>query len=375
MRGVLAGCLVLAFLSGDPALGQAEADVSRHIDSVRGIRTTEDKEALKQINQRMDAAWHYFEQNRATAVPVIRREVAAELAKPARDSFFLLDLGYFLLLKDRAASAKLAVNALNAVDPADEVVQWNFNQMYKFAALAASTGDDALLPFLDKAYLPNERTLHEFIAPSLLQVSPDMLCAYLYGALGATGERHLIERLKARAPHGRRALEALNIMGSEASVDAVLAYMRENRDVETFRRGVGALMRTGGPHGRDALLAFDVSAHDQDSRQYMASIRQVASEESFEAIRGRYAKAFSGPDRLADDQMRARLKKIYADYGYDNETNPVAVLNSTLPTDELLAEMLRIRQRTFTGLPTNRMIGTVKITTELINALQYRKRI
>jgi hypothetical protein len=358
-----------------PAFAQgSEAEAARHVGALRGIRTTDDQEALKALNQRMDAAWRYFEQNRAVAVPIIRREVAAEVDKPKRDSFFLLDLGYFLLLNDRPASAKLALAALDGVDPADEVVQWNFNQMYKFAALAATTSDPAILPFLDKAYLPNTQTLHEFVAPNLLQVSPDMLCAYLYGALGAAGERHLLQRLERGAPHGKRALEALNIMGSEAGVSAIVGYMRANRDRDTFIRAFGALMRTGGPRGRDALLALDLSGHDQGSRDEMAAVREQLPSVSFESIRQRYEKSgFPGPQRLADDVLRARLAKIYENYGYDNETNPVAVLNSTLPTEELIAELLRIRQRTFHGRPTNRMIETVKITTDLINALQYRK--
>ena len=57
--------------------------------------------------------------------------------------------------------------------------------------------------------------------------------------------------------------------------------------------------------------------------------------------------------------------------GRDDQTSPLAILNSSLPAETLINELVKVRSSTLQRL-SNEAVGDVEVTNYLINALRYR---
>lgn len=109
-----------------PTLGVDESEILRQLDKLKAIQPTKDEKKMAELNARMDSAWQFFEAHKLESAPVVMRELAKEIEKPNVDQFFVLDVGNLALsLKGQEAEAA-ALKALARIDPAAEIIQYNF---------------------------------------------------------------------------------------------------------------------------------------------------------------------------------------------------------------------------------------------------------
>jgi hypothetical protein len=345
--------------------GEVDKEVRRHLAEVRAI--VPDSAQVEKYNRQMDEAWAYFTAHRQAAIPVIREALGNESRAAHPNQLVLLDGGYFLFTNGGAADKDAAKSALFAIDPAAEIIRWNWDELFHFAHGVAASGDARILPWLDKAFLRGGAEI--FVPQHAMRVDETLACVFLYGVQGTDVESHLTPLLSDGAV-SRRVLEVLIWLGSPKSNDAVRKAMQSQRDKETFARAVAFLMATGGPKGRAMLLEVKPKDLDGESRSYYEQIKGDVESTDYDAV-SKSLSMFPGDSRLGDDEVRKRLSAMIANHGRDDRTAPKAILDSKLPRDFLVVQLVQVRRAALTRI-SDEALDDVKVTNALMNALYYR---
>lgn len=221
-------------------------------------------------------------------------------------------------------------------------------------------------------FLTNVTKLEFFRAPHYVKLDATDLCVFLYGVTGANAEDHLIKALDISPATKQRVLETLGWLGSERSVEPVKKLMASATDYETFTRCVAFMMALGGPEGKAAVLNLDASHLDPKAKEYHQRILPKVKDVSAETLRTAL-KQFDGNDggkKLTDEELKRRLKKMYDNFGVDNETSPRSLVSSKLPRAYLIDQLKQIRSRMFYRI-NNHALDDVKVTNLIINTLQF----
>ena len=364
---------------GDNApIPSAQRQAAAHVERMRTIRAAASPEEARKFNAWLDEAWKFFLANPKDALPVLRRELAAEMARKPRNDFLLLDLGYFLHEHGEPQDRAPAREALLALDPAAPVMRFNEQELFDFTHATASDGDPRVLAFIDRAYLRTPRTLKLPVPPApggkepqALALDATGLCMALYGSYGPGAEAHL-RRLLGEAAVRNRVLEILIWIGSpDSNADVRSTLLAAARNYETFVRAATFLVRAGGPQGRFFLLGVNPATLDTRTREYYTKVRKPIAETGFAQL----AKPFDteGKVRLPDEEMKRRFAAMNSGYGSGVRLPPEAIVHSTLPRDFLIEQLARARERSLRQL-TASSLADVQLTDALLNALYYREK-
>jgi len=279
-------------------------------------------------------------------IAVIRRSLAREMTQRLRNDFILLDLGYYLYDRGTPADKELARTALFAIDPKAEIIRYNWQELFQFTQLIATSRDGRVLAFLDKAFLGEPVSVR--IPEADLTLDQGATCAYLYGAYGDGAEAHLKAMLKTPVTDKaltRKVLEVLTWIGSpvsNAEVKGVL--MGASRDYDTFKRTTTFLMSSGGPQGRAVVLAVQPDDLDVWTRSYYDKIHAPARALTYRKLR----------DSLASTPASK------------------AILESTKPKADLVAGLVAEREALFRAPPTKEKLAEIQRVNATLNALRYR---
>ncbi|MBB3122227.1 hypothetical protein [Pseudoduganella violacea] len=356
----------------------AEQETGRRLAALRQLPLAGGEAAAQVQRRQLDNNWRYFGDNRSAALPVLRRELAAELRKARPQALLLLESGYFLRQLGESADRALAMQALLALDASDPAIAQNSAQLFRFVHLSAQERDARLLPLIDKFFLRGKVTV--FIPQQGFTLDETSVCVFLYGQYGRAGEAHL-RALLGDAGVANKVLEVLIWTGSPDSVPAVAALLQANRDADTFSRALSFLLRSGGPQGRDALLAFDPRQLEGKPRQFYEQIQPQLRETSFATLREQLdelpaspsagGKAQNSRPRLDDAGMRQRLIEVYEHYGRYENVQPAEIAAATLPAEFLIGQITRIRERSFLRV-TGEALSEIDMSNTLLNTLRYR---
>lgn len=359
--------LHLALLAFVLPAATIEQQTLEHLELIRAIKAEGDSKVTERYNRQMDEAWKFFNVNKPAVLPILRRELSAEVRKEGRNDMLLLDIGYYLRLQGGSSDKDLGRQALFALDTNADVVRWNQQLLFKLAHAVAPDRDPRMLALLDKVFLRGKVTT--FIPQHALRLDETLVCVFLYGVYGRDAEGHLKTLLRDRslAP---RIIEILIWIGSPDSVPEVSAAMDAARDYETFVRGTAFMMKTGGPQGRAAMLAIKPGEFDAKSRDYYGKIRKDIEATSYQTLRGQFSR-FPGAASLSDGEVKRRLSAMHANYGKDDDTSPAAIVNSGLAGSFLIGELTRIRERMFYRI-SDEALSDVVVTNALMNTLRYR---
>jgi hypothetical protein len=361
----------------------AQRQAAAHVERMRSIQAAKSPDEALKYNAWLDEAWKFFLANPKDAVPVLRRELAVEMARKPRNDFMLLDLGYFLHEHGEERDRAPAREALLALDPGAPIMRFNEQELFEFTHAAASDGDERVLDFIDRVYLRTTRTLQITVASpqasvasaragaQALTLDTTGVCVVLYGSYGPAAEAHLRRGLADPAVR-RRAIETLIWIGTpDSNADVRSAMIAAPQDYETFVRGATFLIGAGGPQGRFLLMNLHVAGFDARSRDYYAKIRKSVQDTSFAQL----AKAFDtdAHARLPDEELKRRLAALNSGYGSGERVSPEAIVHSTLPRDFLIEQLKRSREASLRRL-TGSSLGDVRMTGALLNTLYYRER-
>jgi hypothetical protein len=356
------------FLASHNALSASvEQETMQHLARLRSITPTSTPEQIQQQNERMDEAWQFYHSNKNAALPVLRRELAAELKRKQPAQLLLLDVASFLFVEGDNEDRKRSMQALLAIDTDAQIMQVNFDQLFRLTHGLAGTGDPRLLEFIDRNFLPTERSV--IMQEHSLTLNPTLICAFLYGQYGPEGEQHLQAKLK-QPDRAERVLEVLKWIGSPISVPAVKAAMPAQSDYDLFTRELTFMMINGGPDGREAMLQIDPAHLDAQSKPYYEKVRPAIEAQGYPQLRKKFEQ-FTGETKLSEEQIKQRILAMFEIFGKDILLNPQALLDSTLKKDYLIGELSRIRARMFSRV-SDEALSDIELTNAVMNTLRYR---
>lgn len=366
-RKLTAAALAAAFAVTAAAAGQGgaaagESDITMRLAQIRAMQLPATPAAAREQNLTLDNAWRFFGDNKPTALPVLRRELTAELRKPQPNQLLLLDVGHFLQRQGEPQDQPLALQALLAIDPEAPLVKASAEQLFRFVHAAAASKDERLFPLMEKAFIKGKVTV--FVPQHAFTVDESSVAALVYGQYGSKGEAHL-RTLLGDAAVRNKVLETLMAIGSPDSVPAV-ATLLNTQDPDTFMRAVTFLARTGGPQGRDALLAFDPKELQGKLRENFLPLRGQLKEMTFEKMRGQRSE-----QPVSDDEVRRRLQSLFERYGQHDDLQPSDILYSNLPKQFLIGELTRIRERTLLRV-SDEALADLELTNTVLGTLRYR---
>ncbi len=339
-------------LAGDAA---TDASIAARIAQIRAMPAAANSAAAGAQRRELDAAWRYFGDYREDAVPLLRRELAAELRSPHPSQPLLLDAACFLLAYGADSDKALATQAALAINP-DAFLDGP--QLFRLMHAAAASRDARLLPLIDRIFLRKAVSLP--LPQQGSAIDETGVRALLYGQFGLAGERHLANQLRDPAL-GKPVLDVLQLVGSPDSVPAVTPLL-QNPDMEIFTRAVNFLLRAGGPQGRLAVLALSPRALSKEARGFLAPMREKLAQQPAPQ---------AGKGALPDTEVRRQLDVLEASNGNYDGIDPAAIVQSSLPKKELIERLSRIRERTF-ARATNEALDDADTTSTLLNALSYR---
>jgi hypothetical protein len=357
----------LALVTVGASAGTVESETLMHLDKLRAVTTGADKKTTEQYNNQMNSAWTFFNANKKAALPTLRSQLSLELEMSQPNPLLLLDVGYFLYQQETVSDKSLAKRALFRLDPAAEIVRWNQQELFDFAHAVASDRDSRILDLIDKAFLKEKVSL--YVPQHALTLDETLVCVFLYGAYGSDSETHLKALLRDHKLTPK-IIEILAWIGSPDSDQDVKTAMQASRDYETFARATAFMMKLGGPQGRAIMLRVDPKELDTKSQEYYGKIRKQVEAASYESLRGQFA-GLPGHAKIDNEALKKRLSAMYANYGKDDETSPMDILDSSLPGDFLISELTRIRSRSFQRV-SDEALSDVEMTNALLNTLRYR---
>jgi hypothetical protein len=343
-----------ASMTADAAVSAA---ILSRIAQIRAMPAAANAAAAGAQRRELDAAWRFFGDYREDAVPLLRRELAAELRTARPSQQLLLDAAFFLVSYGAESDKPLALQAALAIRP-DAVLDGP--QLFRLLHAVAATRDTRLLPLLDRAFLRNAVSLP---LPQLgSTIDENGVRVLLYGRFGAAGEKHLAAQLREREL-AKAVLDVLLLTGSPDSVPAVEPLL-QSADMEIFSRAVNFLMRAGGPQGRQVLLAFKPQGISKEAFEFFGPIRQQLAQQPAPQ---------AGKGQTPDSEVRRQLDALEANNGRYDGMDPAAIVQSRLPKAELLERLTRIRERSYARV-TNEALSDIETTSALLNAVQYRDR-
>jgi len=355
MKRVLAAFLASAALSAYAGDAATDAAITARIAQIRGLPAAADAAAAGAQRRELDAAWRFFGDYRDDAIPLLRRELAAELRSSRPSPQLLLDAACFLVAYGAEPDKQLAVQAALAINP-DALLDGP--QLFRLMHAAAASRDARLLPQIDRIFL--RKSVSVPLPQQGSTIDETGVRALLYGRFGAAGERHLAAQLRDLALV-KPVLDVLQLVGSPASVPAVEPLL-QSVDMEVFTRAVNFLVRAGGPQGRQVLLALKAQGLSKEAADFFAPMRQQLAQQPAPQ---------AGKGTLPDAEVRRLLDALEANGGHYEGIDPSAIVQSRLPKKELIERLTRIRERSF-ARATNEALADIDTTSALLNALSYR---
>jgi len=357
MKRTVAAFLASAAFAAHAGDAATDAAITARIAQIRAMPAAANAAAAGAQRRELDSAWRFFGDYREDAIPLLRRELAAELRSQRPSQQLLLDAACFLVAYGAESDKPLAVQAALAINPDSAL---DGPQLFRLMHAAAASRDVRLLPLIDRMFLRKSVSIP--LPQQGATIDETGVRALLYGRFGAAGERHLASLL--RDPSlAKPVLDVLQLAGSPASVPAVEPLL-QSADVEVFTRAVNFLLRAGGPQGRQALLALKPQGLSKEALEFFAPMRQQLAQQPAPQ---------AGKGALADAEVRRLLDALEANGGRYEGVDPSAIVQSNLPKQELLERLARIRERSF-ARASNEALADIDTTSALLNAISYRNQ-
>jgi hypothetical protein len=356
------------------AAATPEQETLDRLAQMRGLPVASATADAAQQRRELDAAWRWFGNHKSVALPVLRRELTAELKRKEPNQLVLLDVGYFLRAHGEPADRALSLQALLAIDPAGVAATAQGQQLFRFVHASAADRDVRLFPLIDKVFLRGDVTV--LLPQQGYTVDATSVCIYLYGQFGSAAERHL-RGLLGDAALVNRALEVLMWVGSPDSVPAVAALLdHADADADVFARAVTFLLRAGGPQGKQALMAFDPRGLQGKAREFYLQTRQQVANQYFDALVQQLSDTPPGekgpaPRRLDEAATRQVLQSLFASYGSYEGVQPIEIALARMPAQVLVDELVKVRERSLLRI-SGEALADIDTTNTLVNTLRFR---
>jgi hypothetical protein len=359
--------LVLVAVATPAGAATLEEQTAEKLQQIRAIRPGQGDRADEAYNKQLDAAWEFFNANKQQVLPILRKLLKAEIEGHEPNNLVLLDIGWYLHESELPDGKTLGREALFRLDPRAPIVDWNRKEFFELVHAAAEDHDPRVLTLIGHEFLRSDKTI--VIPEHSLELDGTLVCVFLYGAYGSDAESAVRAKLSDRSS-ANRAIEILIWLGSPESLTAVGAALSAAPNYETLSRVAAYMMQAAGPAGREFMLKLDTAVLDAQARDYLSKNRAAVQATTFESLR-KSSESLPGDKRLSDDEIKTRLNAMIGNFGKDDRTSPLAILDSGLPGNFLISQLLEARHRSLYRL-SDEALGDLQVTNALINGLRYR---
>lgn len=349
---------------------KARATIAAELHRIRALGERSSIDDPHAVTSELDAAWKRLADDRAAAVTVLREQLSAELDRDSPNGFFLADAALFLLASTTCeGDVEIASRAILAVDPSQPAVRSGHQTVFHLAYGLAKRGRADILPALDRLILVGDAVVQVPQHGMMLDVT--LQAVFVYGAIGPSTEAHLAALLsQPDVPH-MRIVEVLNWLGTEASVEEALRVLQARPTEPMAKRVVGFMMRVGGLSGRRTVLSLDTTPLTPRAKAYVQGIRAQIGQDNPDVLSKQIRSAFGPGPSASDAEVRAGLERMAARNGVDDSVHPMAVIESSVPNEELIRRLVYLRSRTLHRL-SDEALADVQLTNLVLNAVQYR---
>jgi hypothetical protein len=359
--------ILLAAMADSTGAATFDQEVATRIEQLRAIKAGQSEVVWATYNKQMDDAWKFYASHKPEILPVLRGQLKAEIARDQPSDLVLLDIGLFVHGNDGAEGNALARDALFRLNSSSALINENWKELFELTQAVAEDHDSRVLELIDRHFLNSDQKI--YIAEHSLELDGTLVCVFLYGAYGSDSEEHLRGKLQDRAV-ANRVLELLVWLGSPDSVHKVAEALDASPNYETLARVTAFMMQAAGPAGKDFMLKLNPSKLDVQSREYLEKIRPAIQAMSLDTIRSSFAQA-PGDKKLTDTDVKSRIDAMSLDFGKEERTSPLAILDSGLGADLLIPSLLKARSRAFYHV-SDEALGDVEAINAIINGLRYR---
>jgi hypothetical protein len=338
--------------------------VTKYLEYTRSVGMTSPERLPDSLSEELDANYRAVLAEGTPGRQVVRDAVLAESKLAVPNSFFLLDMGHFLV-GESCADTAAAADAYRAIVPSDPVVRMGSQDLFEFGHALSTRGEaNTLLAALRMALAAQSAVS---VPAHAMTLDATLQGAFLLVPYGRAGEAALAASLDQEASRDR-VLEILGWIGSPASTPAVVRTLRADHDHPTFVRALSFLMSLGGAEGRRAVQSFEPGILAEGDRALLVEAQEASKTLSFEKLRQQVPGGGSVPPGR---ELRERFARMIANQGRDETFEPSYVLDSDLPRDEL-SEWLQATRAAQLRRLSDEALSAVKITNMLLLVLSFR---
>lgn len=373
------------FTFSTTGLSKTSDDIINALNKLRDIKPIESKEEVDVLNTNMDAAWKIVLNNPKESQSIVESELKKEIEKKeSSDQFFLLDVGYLFFILQNQEKKKheeytisdTVINAIAKIHPKELVIQLNDKELFQFVHNLAKTGNTKISSEIDRIYLTNDRDLSLFDAPHVISLNPEDQYVMLKGSNSPNIANDLIEHLNSQIEVEAKVRIAaiLNSLATEETSEKIYQTIlaEDNNDIRT--RLISALMRLGGPKGKSYVIKLHQEKKmDDATKKYLEEIIPNVKKYDYASMTSDIKKIGLPPKKLSDVEVKQQLQKMYENYGKDDETFPISIVESGLPKSYLLDMLKKIRQRSFFR-GNNHVFEDLPVTNAVINCIQFKDK-
>ena len=343
-------------------------ETKKRLQIVRSVSLNPTKSDINKYNLKRSKIWNFFLTSKRITLPILERELKAEIEKKDKNDFFLLEVGHFLFLQGSTVQKNKAVQALYSIDASKISKSFNFNKLFNFTYRVSKERYPGILAFIDGAFLSKVKQ-RVVISKGSVNLDNTMICVFLYGAYGPDSENHLLKSIS-NPLNKQRVIEVLTWVGSEQSVIQVKKTISQETDYALLTSALTYLLQNGGSEGLQVVRELNTNKFDKDLRNFYDRIQKAARMMSLESLTARYSR-HPGKLEYSDQELKLRLSHMYDNGRLDRQLNPLAIINSKLPKHVLLLELGKIRHKIFSKI-SNQGIGDIQFINALMNTIQFR---
>lgn len=340
------------------------AQVQVIVENIRAVGELPPETPAEPLSAELDRNYRALLTLGPSGRAAVAEAVQAELRAGAPNDFLLLDLGHFLMSDD---CAELAVSraALERLDPADPIVRMGNADLFEFTHAMAFRYGRALLPVVDRVAAAADRSV--FYPQHALELTPMAQAVFLWGVTDPRVDEHLSELIEREGPARARAAQALGVLSTPSSADALGSLLRPGVTPELFESVSLGLINGAGDQGQRVLLALEPARFGAELGPQIERIQGMVSQLSYESLRGHLGDA----QRMDSARLRERLGLAIMNSGVDDELAPETVLDAELTRAELIDWLRALRAAQLRRL-SDEGIADAKISSALISVVAYR---
>ncbi|TGL53455.1 hypothetical protein EHQ55_02390 [Leptospira meyeri] len=354
-----------------------EEEVIHSIESIRTIRTSEDKTEIENFNSLMDSNWKKFSEKKSTSLPIIRTKLKNELSSKSPNQMILLDLSWYLALSNpEKEEIDLIEKAYETIDFQSPIIIQNTQQYFRLALFLSEKKIPNFLYSIDKRFLQNE-TKSFFIPQHVAMVDAHAQRTHLYGVYGDQSVPHLLKMLKTETDAKLRQsiTSILRRICTPDCANDIYTMLETENDHLTFVNETYILLDNVGPIGKELYLKLKPKSLSKETENYFFSEQNYVKNQSYDFFIGKLKKKYGeSSNDFSDSKLMSEIEKMIQNKGESHTIHPLDFFSNSIDKQILINKLIEARRKCFLRINHHGM-QDIDINNFILNTLYYKEQI